>query len=47
MRHLCASQTGDNRNQPDGIWLSDPDSALHCGWVQIREIPVLERMGYA
>jgi len=46
MRHSCASQTGNNRNQPDNIWLAAADSALQCGMGQIREIPVLERMGY-
>lgn len=38
---------GYNRNQPDSIWLAMRHFRLSSGRKQIREIPVLERMGYA
>jgi hypothetical protein len=47
VRQSATESAGYNRNQPDGIWLAMRHFCPSISRGQIREIPVLERMGYA
>ena len=47
VRQSVTEMAGYNRNQPDSTWLAMRHFRPSNGKGQIREIPVLERMGYA
>jgi hypothetical protein len=47
VRQSVTGAAGYNRHQPDSIWLAIRHFRPSSDRGQIREIPVLERMGYA